>query len=70
MESMHRSGSQLRLKLPGARWLRETSQAVLQFRMLDLSGRWDEFWDQKDLTTHIATAFKLAPVEQPSAIAA
>ena len=69
MESMHRSGSQLRLKLPGARWLEETSQAVLRFRMLELSGRWDEFWCQKDLTTTIATAFA-AVVEHRSAAAA
>lgn len=70
MESMHRSGSQLRLKLPGARWLEETSQAVLRFRMLELSGRWNEFWRQKDLTTSIATAFATAAVEHQHAEAA
>jgi hypothetical protein len=69
MESIHRSGSQLRLKLPGARWLEETSQAVLRFRMLELSGRWDEFWGPKDLTTRIATAFD-SDVKHPSAAAA
>ena len=70
MESIHRSGSQLRLKLPGARWLEETSQAVLQFRMLDPSGRWDELWHQKDLVTRIATAFASARVEHSSLAAA
>lgn len=70
MESMHRSGSQLRLKLPGARWLEETSQAVLQFRMLELSGRWNEFWNQNDLTAGIATAFATATVKHRRAATA
>lgn len=57
MESLHRSGSQLRLKRPGATWLEETSQAVLNLRMLEMSGRWSEFWGQPDLTKEIARAF-------------
>jgi len=57
MESLHRNGSQQRLKLPGARWLEDSSQAVLQFRMLELSGRWREFWDRPDIASHIAQAF-------------
>ena len=56
MESMHRSGSQVRLKLSGARWLEETSQAVLTFRMLELSGRWSEFWGQSDFVQSIDAA--------------
>lgn len=57
MESMHRTGSQLRLKLPGASWLKDTSQAVLNFRMLELGGRWHEFWAQPDLAQQVAQAF-------------
>lgn len=57
MESLHRTGSQLRLKLPGARWLEDSSQAILQFRMLELSGRWREFWDRPDIVSAIAQAF-------------
>ena len=57
MESLHRIGSQQRLKLPGARWLEDSSQAILQFRMLELSGRWDEFWSRRELPVHIGAAF-------------
>lgn len=64
MESLHRNGSQIRLKIPGA-WLEASSQAVLRFRMLELSGRWDEFWNQSDLTSQIAAAFADAPRNQP-----
>jgi hypothetical protein len=56
MESLHRSASQPRLKRSG-RWLQETSQAVLQFRMLELSERWDEFWSQRDLAPQLAGVF-------------
>lgn len=56
MESMHRSASQRRTKLPGA-WLEETSLSVLRFRMLELSGRWDEFWVRPDIVKHLARAF-------------
>lgn len=62
MESLHRSASQPRLKRSG-RWLQETSQAVLQFRMLELSGRWDEFWSQRDLALQLARVF--APAAHP-----
>lgn len=65
MESMHRSGSQVRLKLPGARWLEETSQAVLTFRMLELSGRWSEFWSQSDITRSIDSALRKGVVMYP-----
>lgn len=57
MESLHRTGSQARLKLPGARWLAETSQAIFNLRMLALVDRWDEFWSQPDLTPQLTTAF-------------
>lgn len=49
MESLHRNGSQLRLKRPGAKWCADTAQAVLNLRMLKLSGRWDDFWSRPDL---------------------
>ena len=63
MESMHRSASQRRMKLPGA-WLEETSLAVLRFRMLELAGRWDEFWRRSDIATAIADAFNSPRPEQ------
>lgn len=44
MESLHRFGSQLRMKLAGCRWTPDVAQAVLQLRMLGLSGRWEEWW--------------------------
>ncbi len=66
MESLHRTGSQQRLKLPGARWLEASSQAILQFRMLELCGRWDEFWAQRDLVSGIAEAYA-APLATPMA---
>lgn len=58
MESLHRSGSQRRMKLPGA-WTEEMSISVLRFRMLELSRRWDEFWGRADLVPRIAQAFAL-----------
>jgi len=66
MESFHRSGSQQRTKLPGARWLAETSQAVFNLRMVQLVGKWDAFWGQADLMHRVAGAFSRsaeAPVE-------
>ena len=65
MESLHRTGSQQRLKLPGARWLEASSQAILQFRMLELSGRWDEFWSRSDLQARIGDAFAAARATPP-----
>jgi hypothetical protein len=49
MESFHRTGSQDRLKRPGATWLPETLEAMFRLKMLELSGRWDEWWSQPDL---------------------
>jgi hypothetical protein len=57
MESFHRTGSQQRTKVPGARWLSETSQAVFNFRMIQLVGKWDAFWGQSGLTFKLAEAF-------------
>lgn len=57
MESLHRTGSQKRLKIPGARWLPETSQALFDLRMLYLCGRWDEFWHQPGLLDKLVTVF-------------
>ena len=63
MESLHRTGSQKRLKLPGAKWLPESSQAIFNVRMLYLCGRWDEFWKQKDLYPQLVRAFSPKPRE-------
>lgn len=62
MESLHRTASQIRIKRPGPGWLKETSQAVFNLRMLDIVGRWDEFWDQQGLTQLLGQAFDLARV--------
>jgi hypothetical protein len=49
MESLHRTGSQVRLKRAGCRWRAEVAQAILNLRMLALSGRWAEYWAQQQL---------------------
>lgn len=59
MESLHRTAGQLRLKLPGARWLQETSQAVFNLRMLHLVERWAEFWNEPNLLGLIVSAFRV-----------
>jgi hypothetical protein len=56
MESLHRSGSQDRLKRAGARWTASAAQAILNLRMVALSGRWQPFWDQPDLAARVAAA--------------
>jgi hypothetical protein len=56
MESIHRNGSQLRLKLPGARWRPEATQAMINLRMLEISGRWDEFWRDAGLEERLDSA--------------
>jgi hypothetical protein len=63
MESLHRSGSQVRLKLPGLKALPETSQAIFNLRMLDLCGRWDEFWKQPDFYDKLVVVFTTKPEE-------
>lgn len=54
MESIHRSGSQVRLKRSGCHWTDDTAQAILNLRMLGLSGRWDDYWGQADLAGRMA----------------
>lgn len=54
MESLHRFGSQLRLKRSGCRWLAETALAILNLRLLHAVERWDEYWAQPDLEDQIA----------------
>ena len=61
MESLHRTGSQQRLKLPGAKWLARTMQAVLDLRMLEMVGRWDEFWRQPQLVDDLCRSFAAQP---------
>jgi len=46
MESMHRTGSQVRLKRAGCHWTAEAAQGILNLRMLGLSGRWKDYWNQ------------------------
>jgi hypothetical protein len=54
MESLHRTASQLRLKLPGAKWLEHTSQAIFNIRMMRLAGNSNQFWSRPDLETRLA----------------
>lgn len=54
MESLHRTGSQVRLKRAGCRWTPAVAQAILHLRMLALSGRWNEYWGQPDLAAQVA----------------
>lgn len=61
MESLHRTGSQQRLKLPGAKWLARTMQALLDLRMLALVGRWDEFWSRPQLREELCRSFAAQP---------
>ncbi len=56
MESLHRVGSQLRLKLPGARWTEKSSQAIFNLRMMDLVGNTKAFWQQAGINHRIAKA--------------
>jgi len=60
MESLHRVGSQMRLKLAGARWLRETTESIFALRMMNLVGKWDEFWAQSTLREQLPDAFAQA----------
>jgi hypothetical protein len=53
MESLHRT-SQLRLKLPGAKWLPHTSQAIFNIRMMRLAENSERFWNQPDLEARFA----------------
>jgi hypothetical protein len=57
MESFHRTASQARLKLPGARWTTENSQSLLNLRLMRCVGRWDEFWTRRDINQNIREAF-------------
>lgn len=57
MESLHRTGSQMRLKIPGARWLAETTQAIFNIRMMTIVGKWNDFWKQANITEKLTLAF-------------
>jgi hypothetical protein len=58
MESLHRTASQMRLKLAGARWTPERAIAVLNTRLMLLAKRWEDFWSQPDLSATLAAAFR------------
>ncbi len=60
MESLHRTASQARLKLAGARWLEQTSEAIFNFRMLRLAGNWDAFWSRPTFSADFAAALAKA----------
>lgn len=58
MESLHRTGSQLRVKRPGTRWLAENALSVIRVRMMMLAERWPAFWEADDLTPRLAHALR------------
>lgn len=60
MESLHRTASQTRMKIPGGRWLQETSQAIFNLRMMALAERWPEFWSRPDLPAVLFRALNSA----------
>ena len=60
MESLHPVASQHRMKRSGPGWRPEAAQAIFNLRMLDLVGRWDEFWCHPDLGKTLETAFRRA----------
>lgn len=57
MESLHRTASQMRLKLAGAKWLPETALAILNLRLMQLAGRWEDFWTGPEITQRLGHAF-------------
>ena len=52
-----RQGSQERLKRAGARWLPETLEAMFRLRMLEIVGRWNEWWSQPEFFAQNAERF-------------
>ena len=60
MESLHRTAGQARMKMPGGRWLQETSQAIFNLRMMTLAGRWHELWSRSDIPALLFRAFNSA----------
>ena len=58
MESLHRTGSQLRVKRPGTRWLPENALSVIRVRMMMLADRWTAFWESPELTQRLVHAFR------------
>jgi hypothetical protein len=59
MESIHRIGSQLRLKLPDPRWIERSSEAIFNLRMMDTVGNTQRCWEQPDIDHQLATAFAM-----------
>jgi hypothetical protein len=57
MESLHRTASQMRRKMPGARWPPDSAVATIRMRLLTLVERWDDFWQSPGLTSHLCQAF-------------
>ena len=52
-----------RLKRSGARWLPRTARAVVNLRLLDRVGRWDEFWADAGLQDVPRAAFAVPAAE-------
>lgn len=67
MESLHRTASQVRLKIPGGRWLHTTAEAIFNLRMLALVDRREEFWAQPRLTEFLLEAFTQRATEAKEA---
>jgi len=48
----------MRLKIPGAKWLKETAQSIFNIRMMTIVGKWNEFWRQPNITEKLTAGFK------------
>jgi hypothetical protein len=60
MESLHRTGVQCRLKLPGAVWTPEASTAQFNLRMVTIADRWRAFWSDPGMPDLLRKAFPKA----------
>lgn len=61
IESLHRQASLVRTRRPGTRWIQDNVLAIINLRMLELVGRWDEFWTHKNLDQILCQAFEPRP---------
>ncbi len=60
-ESLHRTLSQKRMKLPGAWWSERNVNPMLALRVLRHNNWWDEFWAQKSSFSHQAHTLSMTP---------
>jgi hypothetical protein len=49
IEGSHRNVVQKRLKIPGAWWKEENTNAMLQLRINRFNGHWEDYWQLQRL---------------------